>query len=101
VRRTWSLSELKAKWLPVPKPRYNGGFSFRCPVHEEHRLVVVLVNPYDGGKPIDEPGVRAVMVANGGLGTITCMSPSGHHALDFKGCGLYAIICGHVEELTN
>jgi len=103
ARRVWSLAELKAKWIPVPKPRYNAGFSFLCPIHDQkaHRLVIILVNPYDGGKPVDEPGVRAMMVHNGGLGSITLMTPTGGHAFDFGACGLYAIIDGHVEELLN
>jgi len=102
--RAWSLQELKAEWLPSPRHRHNLGISFRCPVHEGHRLTIRFVNPYDGEKSIDGPGILAYVVSNGMLSKLTLITPAGGDALDFNKqgfgeCGRYRLYDGHLHRI--
>jgi hypothetical protein len=95
----WGLQELNARWLNAPPPRYNVGFAFDCPAHSEHRLTVRFTNPYDGEEPIGGNGLLVMMIANGGLASVTLTSVSGGHVLNFGDCGEYCIVDGKVEQL--
>ena len=44
------LTELEPKWcVDVNEGRHGMGLSFLCPVHRNHKLVVMFANPIDGG----------------------------------------------------
>ena len=100
----WTLTELNARWLTVPDPRYNVGFDFDCPVHRKHRLTVRFDSPYDGFGPVDGPGLLVRMVDNGSLDQVTLTTPGGYEILDFNhvgpgACGRYRILEGVVERV--
>lgn len=44
------LIELNPRWCSAGTGNRHGmGLSFDCPVHRDHRLAVMFVNPVDGG----------------------------------------------------
>lgn len=54
------LSELNPSWVVgdvmkcFPMERGGMGLSFDCPVHRNHRLVVMFSNPIDGQPPVSD-----------------------------------------------
>lgn len=96
-RRRWELQELDPEWLENQPPRYNTGFSFDCPIHGTHRLVIRFENPYDGFEAVDGPGLLVHMVANGSFDELTLQSLAGAETLEFPMCGRLRIIDGRVE----
>ena len=96
-RRRWHLQELEPAWTENEGPRYNTGFSFDCPVHGTHRLIVRFVNPYDGFEYVDGPGLLVRMVANGSFDELTLSTPAGGDVLEFPICGKLRVIEGRVE----
>ena len=103
-RRRWQLQDLEPEWLAVEgeeRWRYNVGFSFDCPIHGTHRLVVRFENPYDGFEYIDGPGLLVRMVANGSFDELTLTSLGNGDSLNFGMCGLMRVIAGWIEIVTS
>lgn len=85
------------EWLATDEPRYNVGFSFDCPFHGTHRLIVRFDSPYDGFEFVDGPGLLVHLVANGSFDQVTLESLAGRDYLEFPLCGRLRIIEGRVE----
>jgi len=109
-RTSWTLAELKAEWrestqCPRWGSRYQTGLSFLCPLHQNHRLKVRLVNPGDGDPEEYWRGsVRAWRwseMENGGhtISELTLTRPDGDSPLDFGTCGQLRIIDGVVSQV--
>lgn len=88
---------MDAQWLDAPKPRYNVGISFDCPIHGTHRLTIRFRDPYDGFETVDGIGILALVAENGSLGDLTLTNLGGGDELDFPICGHLRVIQGHVE----
>ena len=103
-RRRWSLEELDAQWIDVPRPRHNVALKLRCPFHDrQHWLVLRMHAPYDGSPGLEGEGVLVELVYNGGLSTMTLAAPgyAPERPIFYPGHGRFRIIDGFLEIVLD